>query len=71
MTLIAKLNMHSAIDYCRRQQQECREKRERDGWDDFTALGLSDWLHEEIILMQEYAGEKQKPIESQVGGAVK
>ena len=47
----------TAIDYCRRQQQECREKLERDGWDDFTALGLSDWLHEELILEKEMRDE--------------
>ena len=46
--------MTAAIAYCRSQQAECREKLEH-GWDDFTALGLSDWLHEEILIEQEAA----------------
>jgi hypothetical protein len=47
------------IDYCRRQQAECRDKLHREGWDEFTALGLSDWLHEEIQLQ----AEQSKPFE--------
>lgn len=41
------------IEYCRQQQAECRAKLETNGWDEFTALGLSDWMHEEIILLRE------------------
>lgn len=44
------------IEYCRQQQSECRAKLEANGWDEFTALGLSDWLHEEMILATELSG---------------
>ena len=47
------------IDYCRRQQAECRAKLERHGWDEFTALGLSDWLHEELLLQKEMQDENK------------
>ena len=40
-----------SLEYCRQMQAECREKIARDGWDEFTALGLSDWLHEEILIL--------------------
>lgn len=50
-----------SLDYCRRQQAECRAKLKRDGWDDFTALGLSDWLHEEILIEQEAAVKPLEP----------
>ena len=58
--------MHStqtqrSLDYCRHQQQACRAKLKRHGWDDFTALGLSDWLHEEILIQQEMAAKPFEP----------
>ena len=52
--------MTDALAYCRRQQAECRAKLEH-GWDDFTALGLSDWLHEEIQIEQEAAAKPLEP----------
>ncbi len=45
------------IEYARQQQTECRAKIERNGWDEFAALGLSDWLHEELILEAEQCQE--------------
>ena len=52
--------MTDALAYCRRQQAECREKL-ANGWDEFTALGLSDWLHEEILIEQEAAVKPLEP----------
>jgi hypothetical protein len=43
------------IAFARAQQLECRAKIAANGWDEFTALGLSDWLHEEILLEMEAA----------------
>lgn len=50
-----------SLDYCRRQQAACRAKLKRHGWDDFTALGLSDWLHEEMLIEQEAAAKSLEP----------
>lgn len=42
--------MPMTINHCRVEQLRCAEYIEKNGWDDGAALGMSDWLHEELIL---------------------
>jgi hypothetical protein len=48
-----KTQKQKSLDHSRQQQAACRDALERDGWDEFTALGLSDWLHEELLIEKE------------------
>jgi hypothetical protein len=41
------------VDHCRVEQRRCAEHLKKHGWDDGAALGMSDWLHEELILEKE------------------
>ena len=56
--------MSPNLKHCRDEQARCRDHLLNIGWDDGAALGLADWMMEELLIDEELSREPHFSLDS-------